>query len=56
MSLTSSDSLQPTSALYQEETERITGQKYRDWERVKAILLQWTTQALSGTHGCSLSL
>lgn len=37
MSLTSSDSLQPTSALHQEETEQITGQQSRDWDRVKAI-------------------
>lgn len=56
MSPSSSDTLQPTSALHREETERITGQKSRDWDRVKAIPYCREQQAFRGTNCCSRSL
>lgn len=56
MSLSSSDTLQLTSALHQEETERITGQKSRDWDRVKAIPYCREQQAFRGTLSLQTAL
>lgn len=54
MSLARPDTLQPISALHQGKTERITRQKPRDWDRVKAILYYRKQHKHSATQTAAL--